>query len=173
MVHDLLDAPTLATERLRLRLPGLEDLPAFTSMGADTGVMEFLNDGKPLSDYESWLRLAGVMGHWALLGYGLFAVEETATAAVIGRIGLLRPPTWPALELAWTLARPAWGKGYATEASAAAREWAKVTLAPDRLVSLIHPMNHRSIRVAEKLGARPAEQIDLFGKPAIVYEHPL
>jgi len=42
----------------------------------------------------------------------------------------------------------------------------------DRLVSLIDPGNRRSIRVAEKLGARPAERIELLGKPAIVYDHP-
>ncbi len=53
------------------------------------------------------------------------------------------------------------------------REWAVANLGPERLVSLIHPMNRRSIRVAEKLNARPAETIDLLGKPAVVYDHPL
>jgi RimJ/RimL family protein N-acetyltransferase len=173
MLHDLDEVPTLVTDRLRLRLPDLGDLPAFTAMTADPSVMAFLNGGEPLSDDESWQRLAAMLGHWALLGHGLFAVEEIATATVIGRIGLLRPPGWPALELAWTLARPAWGKGYATEAAIAARSWAIATLAPGRLVSLIDPRNERSIRVAEKLGARPAEEIELLGKPAIVYEHPL
>lgn len=173
MLHDLAAVPVLATARLRLRPPDLDDLPAFAAMTADAEVMEFLNGGKPLSEHEAFQRLAWAVGHWALLGHGLFVAEETATGQLVGRVGLLRPPGWPAQELAWTLARQAWGKGYATEAAAEVREWARATFAPSRLVSLIDPRNRRSIRVAERLGARPAERTEIEGKPAIVYDHPL
>ena len=46
------------------------------------------------------------------------------------------------------------GRGYATEAAAAARDWALANVRPGRLISLIHPENARSKRVAEKLGER-------------------
>lgn len=70
MLYDLDEVPTLVTDRLRLRLPDLDDLPAFTAMTADPSVMAFLNGGEPLSDDESWQRLAAMLGHWAMLGYG-------------------------------------------------------------------------------------------------------
>jgi len=38
------------------------------------------------------------------------------------------------------------------------------------VISLIRPGNTRSIRVAEKLGARCVEEIDLLGGKALVHE---
>ena len=56
------------------------------------------------------------------------------------------------IELGWTLSRDAWGCGYATEAAAAIRDWALREVRPPRLISLIHPENERSMRVATKIG---------------------
>ena len=58
------------------------------------------------------------------------------------------------VELGWTLARDAWGHGYATEAAIAVRDWAFRELRPPRLISMIFPANVRSQRVAEKIGER-------------------
>ena len=58
------------------------------------------------------------------------------------------------IELGWTLERAAWGNGFATEAATAVRDWALREVQPRRLISLIHPENVRSIRVAEKIGER-------------------
>ena len=55
--------------------------------------------------------------------------------------------------------RAYWGRGYATEAAAAIRNWAAERLKIDRLVSLISPENVRSQRVAERLGAIAAETV--------------
>jgi RimJ/RimL family protein N-acetyltransferase len=58
------------------------------------------------------------------------------------------------IELGWTLSRHAWGHGYATEAAIAARDWTLRETRPRRLISLIHPNNERSKRVAGKIGER-------------------
>ena len=103
---------------------------------------------------------------------------------MVGRIGLLVWDTrvWRSstlaetgeygqVELGWALARAHWGHGYATEAARAAREWA-FARGVESLISLIHPANARSIRVAEKLDATPTETVHVDGKPAVVWRHP-
>ena len=89
-----------------------------------------------------------------MLGYGMFVVEERATGAFLGRIGPLAPPGWPGFEIAWGLAPAARGKGFAQEAARAAIDWSFETFALDRIVSIIHPQNLASQRVAERLGER-------------------
>ncbi len=59
-------------------------------------------------------------------------------------------------ELGWAILSAHWGHGYATEAALAARDW----IERDRIISLIHPANVRSQRVAEKLGARIEQRVD-------------
>ena len=75
-------------------------------------------------------------------------------------------------ELGWTLAQAHWGHGYATEAARAARDWGYAERGVGRLVSLIHPENRRSIRVAEKLGASKERSIEMPSGPAAMWVHP-
>ena len=83
-----------------------------------------------------------------------WAVEERETGLFVGRIGLHYPEGWPDRELGWTIARKFWGRGLATEGARAAMKHAFDTLGWSHVVSLIHRDNHRSIRVAERLGER-------------------
>jgi RimJ/RimL family protein N-acetyltransferase len=103
------------------------------------------------------------------LGYGLWAVEERQSSAVIGRIGLIYPEGWPGLEIGWALAQSHWGKGYATEGAKAAVNWAFEHLEIDELISLIDPENVKSASVAERIGETLKEQIVFRGKPINVY----
>jgi RimJ/RimL family protein N-acetyltransferase len=96
--------------------------------------------------------MAFLAGHWQLKGFGHWVLAEQETGEVVGHAGLLRPPDWPDLEVGWTVAREHWGKGYAPEAARAACRWAHDELGARHIISLIHPSNARSIRVAEKLG---------------------
>ena len=102
-------------------------------------------------------------------GYGLWAVEEKASGEFIGRIGLLNPEGWPGLEVAWTLARERWGNGFATEGAKAALDYAISVLKLDHVISLIHPDNAASIRVALRLGERLERQVELMGVMRSVY----
>lgn len=140
------------TERLLLRQLREPDLNAHTEMMGDPEVVKFLG-GSPLDRAQSWRTMAGILGHWTLRGFGFWALEEKATGAFVGRGGLWFPEGWPMLEVGWTLARPHWGKGYATELGRAALKVAWEQGATE-VCSLIMPDNHRSIRVAERLGER-------------------
>lgn len=109
------------------------------------------------------------VGHWQLRGFGVWAVEERASDALVGRVGLHFPEGWPDRELAWTLARPYWGRGYALEAARAALAHAFGPLGWHRVISLIDPDNHRSIRLAERLGERREGEVTVRGHCLSVY----
>jgi RimJ/RimL family protein N-acetyltransferase len=158
----------LTTGRLILRGFRASDYDDYAALNADPAVRAGL-DGKLLTRDQSWAQMETFMGQWALRGYGIFAVEIDGCLA--GRAGILQLAGWPEPELAWTLAVAFWGRGFATEAAAATRDWAFSTLGWDRLVSYIRPTNQRSRRVAEKLGAALESRIEFNGKVADVWVH--
>jgi RimJ/RimL family protein N-acetyltransferase len=158
----------LSTDRLRLRLFADSDLDAYAEMCGDAEVMRYLG-GAVMSRAEAWRSLAMVVGHWSLRGFGLWAVEERATGAMVGRVGCWQPEGWPGLELAWTLRRAYWGMGYATEAARAALAVAFSDLKKDHVISMIHSENRASIRVAQRLRMRLEGRTELMGHPVVVY----
>jgi RimJ/RimL family protein N-acetyltransferase len=161
--------PRLSTDRLLLRAFRDQDLDEYARICADPEVMRHLGDGKPLSRVDAWRQMAVILGHWQLLGYGMWAVEERQSGALIGRIGFWQPEGWPGFELGWTLGRPWWQKGFATEGARAALRFAFSMLGREHVISLIHPENRASIRVAERLGERLEGETELFGHPALIY----
>ena len=100
--------PTLTTERLTLRAPGEGDFAAYARASRFYG--------GPLRADAAWGRLAQDLGHWALKGHGVWALESRRDGRTIGGCGLC----WPRSELTWWLTPEARGAGYATEASRAA-----------------------------------------------------
>jgi RimJ/RimL family protein N-acetyltransferase len=165
----MISIPTLETGRLLLRQFRPSDFDALARLSADPEVMKYLGDGKPKTRAEAWLMMASYLGHWELRGYGLWAVEEKASGEFVGRIGLLNPEGWPGLEVAWTLARERWGNGFATEGAKAALDYAFSVLKLDHIISLIHPDNAASIRVALRLGEKLERQVELMGVMRSVY----
>jgi len=159
----------LETERLTLRMFREEDFESYAEICADTEVMRYLNNGKPFSRLESWRQMAYLVGHWQLRGYGHWAIEEKASGQMIGRIGFLNPEGWPGFEIGWTLGRKFWGKGYAIEGARRALQYAFTELDRDHVISLIHPENLASIRVAEQLGEKREGQTEILGTEVLIY----
>ena len=160
--------PRLETERLLLREWRDEDLDPYAAMSQDPEVVRHL--GEPQDRAASWRGMALQAGHWALRGYGNWALERKRDGELLGRVGLWSPEGWPGLELGWQLARHAWGEGYATEAARAAMAWAWAELRAAELISLIRPENVRSARVAERLGFRPLRDAELNGHRVTVFQ---
>jgi RimJ/RimL family protein N-acetyltransferase len=123
--------PVLETERLRLRGHSLSDFVHCAAMWADPKVTEHIG-GKPLTEEECWTRLLRYIGHWALLGFGYWVVEEKATGNFVGETGFadykrdLEPGLKGVPEIGWVFVAQAHGKGYATEAVRAVVAWGDV-----------------------------------------------
>ena len=149
--------PTLETERLRLRGYQLADLAEFAAMWTEPSFYRFLG-GKPQSEEDAWRRLMGLPGHWALMGYGYWAVEEKSTGRFIGNVGFsdyhrdMTPSIKGIPEIGWVLAPRVHGLGYATEAVRAALAWGDEHFTQERTVCIIDPENTPSLRVAQKFG---------------------
>jgi RimJ/RimL family protein N-acetyltransferase len=167
-----MNIPELETERLRLRALRADDFEPYAAMMADPEVTRYLADGKPLARADAWRQLAMILGHWELRGFGLWAVEEKATGLLLGRIGCYDPEGWPAFEIGYTLARFAWGKGYASEGAAAALRYAREVLGRRDVTSVIKTGNRGSVRVATKLGAVLAETVPFYESTAGIYRYP-
>jgi RimJ/RimL family protein N-acetyltransferase len=165
-------APTLETSRLVLRGWRPDDFQPYAAMLGDPATARFITrKGKPYDEREAWHEMAWFIGHWQMLGFGMFVVEERRSRAFLGRVGAIQPKGWPGLEIGWALAPAACGRGYATEAARAAARWAFDRFAPDRIVSIIDPRNIASQRVAERLGERrTSEQFSPFGDPCDLWE---
>ena len=148
------DVPILATARLTLRAHRTDDLPAGAAMWADPAVTRFIG-GKPFTPEEVWARLLRYAGLWSMLGFGYWAIEETATGRFVGELGFADfrravVPPLDAPELGWALVQAVHGQGYATEAVRAVLAWGDARFA--RTVCIINPGNHASLRVAAKCG---------------------
>ncbi|HUJ48332.1 MAG TPA: GNAT family N-acetyltransferase [Rhizomicrobium sp.] len=152
--------PRLETERLIMREWRHGDLDAFAPFLADEEVVRYLS-GSTSDRNESWRNIAGSAGHWLLRGYGTWAVERKSDGALIGKVGLIYPEGWPGLEVGWTLGRPYWGQGYATESARAAMNYGFLTQGVDKLLSLINVDNTNSQRVAKRLGETRGPEHDL------------
>lgn len=158
----------ILTERLHLRLFRNDDFEAHAAISADPEVMRYIQPG-PMSRVDAWWQMARYLGHWQLLGYGIWAVVERASGRLVGRLGFLEPEGGHGFEIGWALAREAWGKGYALEGARAALGHGFTVLDRPRAVCLIHPDNARSIRVAEKLGGKPAPDTEVSGTRLLVF----
>ena len=143
--------PTLTTERLILRPPAREDFEPLAEFLGDPAAT--LHLGGPVGPEVAWTRLVGLAGSWSLLGFGMFCVVEKDTGRWIGRVGPLHPVGWPGTEVGWGLAPGAWGQGYATEAAAAAIDWAFNDLGWTEVIHCIAPANTASAGVARRLGS--------------------
>jgi RimJ/RimL family protein N-acetyltransferase len=132
------------------------DFDGFAAMARETETMRFIGGAAPRD--SAWRTMAMVTGAWALLGYSMFSVIEKSTGQWIGRIGPWRPGGseggWPGNEIGWGLVSSAQHKGYATEGTTAAMDWAFSSLGWNDVVHCIHKANAPSVLVAQRLGSR-------------------
>jgi [ribosomal protein S5]-alanine N-acetyltransferase len=158
-----------STERLILRHFHILDAEPMYQIFADPEVMRF-GDGVQTKQWvHNWLQTCLARYHQTW-GFGPYAVVQHQHRDVIGYCGLFFFPDingQAEVEIGYRLARGTWGRGYATEAAGAVRDYAFHTLGRKRLIAMIDPANTASIRVAEKIGMQYEADVMLEG-----YTHP-
>jgi RimJ/RimL family protein N-acetyltransferase len=169
--------PILETARLRLREQRAEDFARHAAMFDDPEVVRFVG-GKPLSREEAWRKLIGCAGLWIMLGYGYWSVERKEDGAYLGQIGFadfkrnLSPSIEGKPEMGWLLTSDAHGKGYASEAVAAAIAWADEALPGLEFTAIIDQGNAPSIRIAQKAGFSIREEARYVDAPILLFRRP-
>jgi RimJ/RimL family protein N-acetyltransferase len=169
--------PVLRTKRLILRAHRAADFRACAEMWADPAVTRHIG-GQPSAPAQAWTRLLAYRGHWELMGYGFWAVEEKITGRYVGELGFadFKRDLTPALkivpEMGWAFVSSRHGRGYATEAVQAALAWGGANLGAAKIHCLIDPGNAASVRVALKCGFRKLRPAVHKGTPTVLYVRP-
>lgn len=161
----------IESARLVLRAFCDDDWRALHEHYADPECTRF-TFGRALSEGESWRAMASMVGHWVLRGYGPYALEDKASGAVLGTVGLWYPNDWPEPEIKWALIRRHWGRGYASEAVRAVQRAARECLPELALISFINAENRPSIALARAVGATFEDERAFRGARWHVYRHP-
>jgi RimJ/RimL family protein N-acetyltransferase len=166
--------PGIETARLKMRGHRRDDLDDCYAMWSDPIVVRFIG-GTPSTPQRTWLRLLAYRGHWELMGFGYWVVEEKATGSFVGEVGFadfkrdIASSMQSVPELGWALAPRFHGKGYATEAVRAALTWGDSHFKAARTVCMISSDNTASIRVAEKCGYQEFERTLFDGSPTLFF----
>lgn len=168
-------APVIETARLVLRPHRLDDFDALAAMWREPAIVRYIS-GKPSTSEQSFTRLLRYAGHWSLLGFGYWVIEDRQSGAYAGETGFadyhreIEPSLDGMPELGWMVA-PRWqGMGYATEAVQACVSWgARHFAAGTKLACIITPDNLASVRVAEKSGFSLQQQTTYMGDGVGLY----
>lgn len=142
------------TERLIIRTPEPGDAESLARLWSDPAATAYMGGPRDFDRVCQSLREDAALPEQP--EFGLWTVIEKASGDVIGHCGLLDKEIdgRSKIELVYVVVPRFWGRGYATEAGEAIKTYALTSVAPDRLVALVHPDNRASARVAEKLGFR-------------------
>jgi len=164
----------LITERLTLTPMQVSDLPDLNALWADPAFATAIFP-IPLTSEDVWFRLLRDIGHWEAVGYGNWAIRETATGDYVGSVGALDyrrilDPTFDAPELGWGVAPRFQGRGIAFEAVSAALAWCDDTLNAARTVCMISPENAPSHALAARAGFTPYVETTYKGAPVVLLE---
>jgi RimJ/RimL family protein N-acetyltransferase len=166
-------APIISTNRLTLRAHCAEDFAALHAMWTEPAVYEFIT-GRPSTPEESWGRLLRYAGHWKLLGFGYWAVEERATGRFVGEMGFadyhraMMPSMKNTPELGWALSPAVHRRGFATEALSVIAQWGDRNFKVKRTACIMAPENLASLRVAAKLGFIEDRRTTYNGAPTVL-----
>ena len=191
------DTDRIESERLLLRRITRDDYDFFARLHATPEVRRYLGNGQPQSAEESraWVERVSM---YQRVNLGFLAVVRKSDGRLIGRCGLSElvveakaapgtiPRGWfqraqaPAgaelldtPDLGYTFDPASWGHGYATEAARCVFDYARANLGWPRIVSVIHPDNVRSLRVAERSGLRRDGQVEIMAQVMEQYVWPI
>ena len=159
----------IETSRLALRKFSPEDIDALAKVLSDPETMRFYPAPLDHAAVAAWIDRNRL--RYEKDGLGLWAMILKSSGELIGDCGLIRQfvDETNVVEIGYHVRRDLWGKGLATEAAQACRDYGFANLTEDRLISLIRPENLPSRRVAEKNGMTLTKEVQWRGFPHVLY----
>ncbi|MCP2328389.1 RimJ/RimL family protein N-acetyltransferase [Hamadaea flava] len=129
-----------------------DDLDDMAGLLGDPAVMRYYPSPKTRAEALAWIEWNQRL--YREHGYGLWVVTLLDTGEFVGDCGLTPQEIEGVVELevGYHVRTDLQGLGYATEAAAACRDYARDVLGAERLIAIIRPDNRPSQRVAEKIG---------------------
>ncbi|WP_019505127.1 GNAT family N-acetyltransferase [Pleurocapsa sp. PCC 7319] len=160
----------IETPRLILRHLTLEDTEALASIYADPAVMKFVAGTLSLEETKEFIEKIINRYEQHGYGFGLWATIYKLDNQFIGRCGV-KPldNKCSELEMAYLLSKEYWGRGLATEAAIAIRDYGFEKVGCNRLISLIDHGNIASQKVALKTGLTYAKDVQMWGENVRLY----
>ncbi|MCA0988482.1 GNAT family N-acetyltransferase [Guptibacillus algicola] len=159
----------LTTDRLVLREMYRDDVESLLEMFQDPDVMRYYKGLKNREETIKWIEWT--RENYGKYGVGLWIVEEKGTGDCLGQCGLVLQKVEGNMEveIGYLFMKRYWGKGYAIEAAQACKTYWFQNMKGDRLISLIDPLNDRSVKVARGLGMNHEKRVMKWEKKLDVY----
>ncbi|MEH7886082.1 GNAT family N-acetyltransferase [Bacillus sp. JJ1609] len=164
-----MDNPVICTERLILRRMTKEDTGNLVEIFSDPVAMRYYPSTKNESETMEWINWT--LKNYDEYGVGLWIVEDKVTGEFLGQCGIVPQEVEGVMEMeiGYLFVRRVWGKGYATEAALACKNYGFERLKLNRLVSLPDVNNIPSTKVAKRIGMQEIKIINKWGKEVYVY----
>ena len=143
----------LETERLTLRRFTTEDAAFVLELVNDPAWLEHIGDRnvRTLEDARSYLE-KGTLAMYERMGFGMYVVTLKDSEKPIGTCGLVKRDGLDDVDIGFAFLPRFRGRGFALESAAAVLEHGKTALGLKRIVAIVSPANHRSIKVLESIG---------------------
>lgn len=138
------------TTRLVCRKWRASDVDALFEVYSDPEGARWVDDGTPITrdECEAWLEVTA--RNYRQRGYGMFALDDRASARTIGFCGLVHPGGQEEAEVKYALLRAEWGQGLASEIVPALVTYGVNQHALTRVIATVAPENLASQRVLRK-----------------------
>ena len=162
----------LETERCRLRRFTADDRDWLRELYADPDVTRYLGGVKRAAQADDLLQTRILDYYDANPGLGIWMTEERSTATRLGFHLLNHIQGESIIQVGYSLTKPAWGRGIATEVASAVLQYGFVDLGLPRIAGMASLGNLASQHVLQKIGLeRRGERA--FPHPAYAAEGPM
>lgn len=167
--------PTIETARLRLRPYRESDvIPYAKYIFSDPDVMLYMNATGTvpmMPRFHAEQLIHNRMKQWVTHGFGAWVLENRDDGHFMGHCGLFIIENTNVVEIGYALAKPFWGKGYATEAARPVLRYAFEVVKLERVVAVAFAKNVKSLRVMEKVGMQKRGLTrEFYGVELMYYE---
>lgn len=159
----------LESERLKFREMTLNDVDHLMEIFSDPVAMQYYPSTFPREIAAKWIEAN--QAFYREHGVGLWICELKETGEFVGQCGIIPQVVdgQPEMEVGYLFVRNHWGKGLATEAAMAARDYGFYTMGFPRLVATIFHRNTPSMKVAERIGMKFEKRTFVGSSDDVIY----